>query len=179
MGAITEVVRRYVPATYYEMLSATLYEGSPRLFATSDLQALADYVKFRLFATVVTESEESTAFNPFERQFIGKLTTLQFIPAAIDYWDTRLAAKTTTGTNEVIQFRDHRKGLINLFEVLSEEVKKDSDELGFTFKLGTLVPKVTYGDNGRGILITEDPSTFPEPFGTAPTWLDLLPWRVD
>lgn len=175
MGAITEVVRRYVPATYREMISVTL--ESQRLFSTVDLQALADYVKFRLFATVVTEAEEATAYNPMQKQFIGKLTTLQFIPAAIDFWDSKLASKRTTGTSEVVQYRDNRQGLVELFEMLSKQVKDDAVELGVTHTTNSWLPGITYGDNGRGILITEDPQDFPGLNDYIPSY--LLPWSVN
>jgi len=180
VGAITDSVRRYVPATYRAMIEVTL--NNERYYTTSDLQALADYVKFRLFSTVVAEASEAAIYNPTVRQFMGKLTTIQFIPAAIDYWDSQLASKTTTGTNEALAFRDHRDGLLNLLEELTRQVEEEFIELapvyGFTINKKTLVPRVTYGDNGRGILITPDPATFPPAYGSeSPDYLGWLPWR--
>lgn len=181
MGAITDTVRRYVPATYRAMVEVT--SPSARYFTTSDLQALADYVKFRLFSTVVNEGAEATLYNPMLRQFLGKLTTIQFIPAAIDYWDSQLASKTTTGTSEVLSFRDHREGLITLLEELTRQVEEEFIELapeyGFTITKRTLIPKVSYGDNGRGILRTPDPATFPRLQEREYDALDWLPWRVE
>lgn len=177
MGAITDSVRRYVPATYRAMVEAT--SPAAKYFATSDLQALADYVKYRLFSTVVSEADEATLYNPHVRQFLGKLTTIQFIPAAIDYWDAQLASKSVTGTNEVAAYRDHRQGLIDLLEELTRQVEIEYSEIapeyGFTIHKRTLIPQVTYGDNGRGILITPDPQKFPPMEGTSglPWW----PWR--
>jgi hypothetical protein len=160
VGAVTEIVRRYVPATYNEMIVKP--SGADLLFSASDLQALANYVKFRLFSTSVSEGDEESAWNLGVRQFIGKLTTLQYIPAAIDYWDSRLATKNTTGTNEVITYRDHRDGLLNLYDSLTKEVKEDSIELGFSTKVHGLLPGVSYGDGGRGILVTPDPMDWPQ-----------------
>jgi hypothetical protein len=160
------------------MIGAT--SDQARFFATSDLQALADYVKFRLFATSVNESEEITAYDPVMRQFIGKLTTIQFIPAAIDYWDSMLASKTLTGSREVVAYRDHRAGLLALLEELTRQVEEEFPELfpEYPSARRTLVPKVSYGDNGRGILITPDPQEFPAMWGTEPSPMDRLPWRV-
>lgn len=176
MGVVTNAVRRYVPATYNAMLIAP---SDNRLFATSDLQALADYVKYRLFGTSVTESDESVFFNPYESQFLGKLTTLQFIPAAVDYWDSQLSSIVATGTGEVANFRDHRDGLLKLWDILTKEVIKDAAILGFSLKRVGLVPAISYGDDGKGVLITPDPQTFPKQWSTQRSWFSSLPWAVD
>lgn len=175
MGAITNAVRRYVPATYDAML---IQPSDNRLFATGDLQALADYVKYRLFLTGITESDETVLFNSFELQFLGKLTTLQFIPAAIDYWDSQLSSIVSTGTSEVQNFRDHLNGLIKTWEILSKQVVIDAEILGFSLKRVGLLPGVTYGDNGRKILITPDPQDFPKQYSTSRSWVDELPWKT-
>jgi hypothetical protein len=175
VGAITEAVRRYVPATYNEML---IVPNTERLFATSDLQALADYIKYRLFSTVVDESEEAILFHPAQSQFLGKLTTLQFIPAAVDFWDSRLASIVSTGTGEVANYRDHRDGLLKLWEILNREVLQDAAIFGFNLRKAGLTPKVTYGDNGRGILITPDPQCFPKQYSTEKWWLNAMPWAT-
>ena len=175
MGVITESVRRIVPATYNAMLIAP---SDNRLFATNDLQALADYVKYRLFSTIITEGDEAVLFNPPEAQFLGKLTTLQFIPAAIDYWDSQLSSIVATGTGEVANFRDHLNGLVKIWERLSQEVIKDAAILGYSLKKAGLVPGISYGDNGRGILITPDPQSFPKQWEETRNWLDALPWKT-
>lgn len=174
MGAVTNVVRRYVPNTYRQLVEAT--SGAAALFATSDLQALADYVKYKLFSTVVAEASEASIYNPVMQQFLGKLTTLQFIPAAVDYWDSTLESKTTTGTDEVIELRDHSEDLWKLFDILAAQVKEDFIELGIALK-PSLIPQVSYGDNGRGILKTLDPYDFPG-MNEEYKITDLLPWRV-
>jgi hypothetical protein len=174
VGVITEAVRRYVPASYNAILIAP---SDNRLFATNDLQALADYVKFRLFSTVVAEVDEPTAFNDQESQFLGKLTTLQFIPAAIDYWDSQLSSIVATGTGEVANFRDHLAGLSKIWDKLSQEVLIDAPLLGFNLRKAGLLPGVSYGDNGRGILITPDPQDFP-PLREPRSWVSALPWRT-
>jgi hypothetical protein len=175
VGAIAEAVRRYVPATYNEMLIAP--GAGERLFATSDLQALAHYVEYRLFATVISEADETVLFNPAQTQFLGKLTTLQFIPAAVDFWDSRLASVVSTGTGEVVNYRDHRDGLLKLWEILNREVLQDARIFGFNLKKSGLLPRVTYGDNGREILVTPDPEKFPKRFQVQRPWLET-PWRT-
>jgi len=153
-------------------------QTSDLIFSLTDLQALADYVKFRLFATVAEPADEASAWNLGVRQFVGKLTTLQYIPAAIDFWDSRLAAKTTTGTNEVVTYRDQREGLFKLYDTLTKEVAQDSIDLGFTFNVHGLLPAVSYGDNGRGILLTPDPMDYPTMDSDAVLVPDLW-WRID
>jgi hypothetical protein len=176
VGAITDIVRRYVPATYRALVESTTPTGS--LFATGDLQALADYVKFKLFATVVSEQDEALIYDPVLRQFIGKLTTIQFIPAAIDFWDSQLAQKNTTGTAEVITYRDHLAGLKHLFDELSQQVAEESLQLGLAKP--RLTPSVSYGDGEQRVLVTPDPQTFGGAYSRTRqrSYLDLLPWRV-
>lgn len=148
-----------------------------RLFSTGDLQALADYVKFRLFSTVVSETDETVYYSPAANLFLGKLTTLQFIPAAIDYWDSQLSSIVATGTGEVANFRDHLNGLVKIWERLSEEVLIDAKTLGFSLRKAGLLPGVSYGDNGRGILVTPDPQEFP-PLGSMESWTSQIPWKT-
>jgi len=175
VGVITDAVRRYLPSTYNTMLIAP---SDDRVFATGDLQALADFVKFKLFSTSVAENLEATTFNPYEAQFLGKLTTIQFIPAAVDYWDSQLANIVATGTAEVVNFRDHRDGLLKLWDILSKEVLEDAAVLGFSLKKIGLLPGVSYGDGDKDVLLTPDPNCFPEPFKVTRSWVDDLPWKT-
>lgn len=154
--------------------------GDPTLFSAADLQALADFVKFRLFGVSVDEADEGTLYSDILITFLAKLTTIQFIPAAIDYWDSRLASEVVPG--EVQQFRDHLAGLEALFKMLSDEVKADWILIGPGLGYATnkqYTPKVSYGDNGRGILNTLDPADFPPVYSAQLSYLDLLPWKVD
>ncbi len=177
MAAITDTVRRIVPSTWRALVGVT--QSGMVLYSTSDVQALADYVKFRLFSTVVAAGAESSFYDPRVVGFLGKVTTLQFLPAAIDFWGTQLESKQTTGTNESLTYRDNIESLWRLFDELTAEVAKEADDLGFTI-LGVkgLIPRVSYGDNGRGILITPDPQDFPAAYLSEP-WTDLLPWSVN
>lgn len=177
MGAITERVATYVPATYQAMIT----NGDPLLFSAEDLQALADFVKVRLLgaAGIVDEADEGTVYSDILVTFLAKLTTIQYIPAAIDYWDSRLASEVVPG--EVQQFRDHTAGLEALFKMLSDEVAQDwlilSPGLGYAKK--TWLPKVSYGDGGRGIFLTPDPMDFDPVEFCSTSWANLIPWKVD
>jgi hypothetical protein len=173
VGAVTENVRRIIPASYNAILIAP---SDNRLFATADLQALADYVKYRLFSTIVSESQEAVLYSQPVNLFLGKLTTLQFIPAAIDYWDSQLSSIVATGTGEVANFRDHLSGLSKIWDRLTQEVVTDAKLLHLSLGKSGLLPKVSYGDNGRGILITPDPQTFP-PLESNSDWV-TIPWKT-
>lgn len=171
MGAITDQVRRLVPATYNEMIITP--SATDRLYSTGDLQALADYVQFKLFSTAVGSGNELAEYGQYKSQFLGKLTTLQFIPPAVDFWDSRLASLVSTGTNEQVNYRDHREGLLKLYDILTKEVREEARYFGINLKGTGLLPRVSYGDNGNGTLITPDPSTFP-PMDNAEDVLQLV-----
>ena len=176
MGAITNIVKQYVPASYAALVGAT-----NSYYSLEDLQGLADFVKFRLYNTVVAEASEAAVYNVKEQRLLGVLTTLQFIPAAIDFWGDSLASTSTTGTSESDSFFDHRPDLWRIFDRLTAEAQALGQEVGINiYAARGVVPKVSYGDNGRGILITSDPKDFPPAWdNTLPTGNpDLLLWDV-
>jgi hypothetical protein len=176
VGAIANIVKQYVPASYAALVGSTNAYYSPE-----DLQGLADYVKFRLYNTVVAENTEASVYNPKEQRLLGILTTLQFIPAAIDFWGDQLAATTTTGTNESNSYFDHRADLWKIFDRLSNEAALLSNDLGININAArAVIPRVSYGDNGRQILVTSDPAEFPPAFDNdrVNTYRDYLIWDV-
>lgn len=161
MGAVTDVVKGYVPGSYRAMVGVT-----NSYYGMTDLQKLADYVKFRLFGTTVSALAEATVYDPLLVNFIGKLTTLQFIPAAVDYWGDQLIQETTTGTNETVTYPDRRRELWTVFDRLRQEVHNEYSELAevYGFRIygaQGVIPRVSYGDNGRGVLLTHDPNDWP------------------
>ena len=157
MGAIANIVRQYVPVSYAELVGAT-----NSYYSAEDLQGLADYVQFRLYNTVAGAASEASVYNVKEQRLLGVLTTLQFIPAAVEYWSNQLASTTTTGTNESDSFFDHRPDLWRIFDRLTAEAAALGTDLGVNvYAARGVIPRVSYGDNGRGILITGDPSLFP------------------
>jgi len=191
MGAVTEVVKSYVPSSYRAMVEATLTDKSTRaLFNYYDLtrlQGLADYVKFKLFGTSIAAVAEASTYDPLLINFIGKLTTLQFIPAAVDFWGDQTLQESLSGTNESTSYPDRRDGLWKIFDQLRAEVAAEYDELapsyGFIFRGGaSALPMVTYGDNGRGVLVTDDPQCFGKQYphserrSTLPAELTWTPW---
>lgn len=167
MGAVTDSVRALVPGSYRAMVDVT----NP-YYGPDELQALADYVKLKLTGTIVNANAEASVYDKRLVMFFGKVTTLQFIPAAVDFWGDQLIGETATGTNESRTYPDRRDGLWKYFEKLRAEVVQEFDELapiyGFIiYGSSGMVPKVTYGDNGRRILITPDPQEFEPPYGEA------------
>lgn len=157
MGAITESVRRHVPATYRAMIGPSEVTD---YYSLTDLQTIANYVVYRLFVTELSDPTEESNFNPRQIEFIGKVTTLKFIPAAIDYWMDQSETVNTHGPEESEDFPSRLAHLQELYKRLAAEVSDEWDEvIGITKP--SWAPGVSYGDNGRGLLITPDPHDFP------------------
>lgn len=175
MGAIQNVVKQYVPASFAALISATNSYYSP-----TELQSLADFVKFRLYNTVVAEASEAIIYNVKEQRLLGILTTLQFIPAAVDFWSDKYASVSTQPTSESVSYYDHRPDLWKIFDRLTAEAQALSNELGINiYAARGVVPKVSYGDNGRELLITTDPQKFSPAFdNTTQPGQDFLIWDV-
>jgi hypothetical protein len=167
MGKITDVVQRHVPASYRAMCGAT-----NNYYSLDLLQDLAEFVQYRLFSTVVDQDDEDTKYNLKERELIGVITTLNFIPAAVDYWGDQISSQAASGVNETETFFDRRTDLWKIFAQLQAEASELSQELGVFSKVANL-PGVSYGDNNRGVLITEDPQLFPH---LHQRWFGLIPW---
>lgn len=163
MGTITDVVRRYVPSSYKALVGATnSYD-----YGMTQLQALADFVQFRLFSTIPGSSNEATVWDANETELLGVLTTLQFIPAAVDYWGDALSSEATSGTNEDVSYFDRRPDLWRIHEKLVALAGDLAVDVGVSLKrVKAVVPGVSYYDNGRGILSTPDPTDFPLQSGT-------------
>lgn len=155
MGEVTNVVHRRVPASYVAMVGAT-----NSYYSLTLLQDLADFVKYRLFSTVVEEGDEGSTYNRKEVELLGILTTLQFIPAAVDYWGSQIASQGAGNVGENESFFDRRADLWKIFGQLQAEAAELSQELGLFYKAAKL-PGVSYGDNGRDVLVTADPECFP------------------
>ncbi len=172
MGAITDVVKRQVPASYLALVGATNnYFGG-----ITELQAIADYVKFRLFSTSVAAGAEATVYDLKQIQLLGTLTTLQFIPAAIDYYATQVASESLMDPSESRTYRDPRPELWNIFEKLTAQAEALGSDLGVGV-LGAkgVLPKISYGDNGQGVLLTPDPRDFAAEYDPMPLSA-MIPW---
>lgn len=169
MGKITDVVQRHVPASYRALCGIT-----NSYYSLAALQDLSEYVQFRLYNTIVGESNEATAFNPKQRELLGVLTTLNFIPAAVDYWGDQLSSQSASGVNEQETYFDRRPDLWKIFSNLQTVAQELSNELGVFSKVANL-PGVSYGDNGRKVLLTADPQKWPK-IHRDTSWID---WNVD
>lgn len=175
MGAVTDIVRRYVPASYNALanVSNTYFGG------VTELQAIANFVKFRIFSTSVDANAEATVYDLKQQQLLGILTTLQFIPPAVDYWGVvQLDSESLQDPSENKSFRDPRKELWNVFEKLVAEAQALGSELGIGV-LGAkgVLPRISYGDNGRGILLTPDPIDYGPEFEEM-NISDMIPWST-
>lgn len=177
MGALTDAVKRTVPASYRAMIGPS--DVSSSYYSKAQLQQLADYVQFRLLATVAGATLEGTNYDLVLQDFMGRVTTLKFIPAAIDYWMDQYEQQTTTGTNEVVQFAARLAHLREVQEDLAASVADDwmmlAPVYGFViYGMGGLTPGVSYGDNGRELLLTPDPQEWPAHDSTSET---ASPWE--
>lgn len=170
MGAITDIVRQNVPASYRALVGNTSYD-----FSLTDLQNIAEGVEYRLYATVAGVTQESSVFTRNQIELLGVITSMQFIPAAIDYWGDQLASQNTSGTNEDVAYFDRRPDLWKVWEKLAARAAElaATEQINVT-KLKAWLPKISYGDNGRGVLVTPDPELFSLPWDYRR--LSDIPW---
>jgi hypothetical protein len=150
-------------------------------YSLSELQAIADLVQFTFLATVAGVTEEVSVYDPLLLDFLGRAATLKFIPAAVDYWGDQLLQQTTTGTNETENFPDRQPALLKLAAQLTKELADDFLNLAETYhmsmpSMSRFIPSVSYGDNGRGVLLTPDPQEWPKQTRTRRG--TELPWEV-
>lgn len=134
----------------------------------ADLQSLADYVQFKLLATVAGATVEASVYSLLQLEFMGKVTTLKFIPAAIDYWLDQMESETLTGSNEQTQFPSRLAHLRDVYAKLAADVAEEfpmiAEDCGFIIRgLKGALPAVSYGDGGRGVLLTPEPQDWTPP----------------
>jgi hypothetical protein len=157
MGAITDIVKQNVPASYRALVGNTIYD-----YEVSDLQNIAEGTQYRLYATIAGVTQEASVFSRNQIELLGVITTMQFIPAAIDYWGDQLQSQGTSGTNEDVSYFDRRPDLWKVWERLAARAGELAEEEGVNLvRLRAIIPRVSYGDNGRNILVTPDPMQFP------------------
>lgn len=177
MGALTDIVKRYVPATYKAMIGAS---GVTDYYSVTELQALADFVQLKLFSTIAGTMAEISVYNGLQKEFLGIVTTLQFIPVAVEYWGDQLIQETVGGgagsTQGSVTYLDRREELWKIFDKLEKEAEELAVLVGIPINAArSVVPRVSYGDNGRGILVTPDPQDFGPAFDTCPPD-SFIPW---
>ena len=172
MGAITNITKTLVPASYRAMIGA-----SNSYYKQSDLQTLNEYVQSRVFSTVAIEASEAFVYSIKERQLLGILTTLQFIPAALDFWGDAYSSESANSASSTksVGYFDHRADLWKIFDRLTQEAQQLSVDLGVNINAArAFIPKVSYGDNGREILITSDPQDFERAYDLKTTDSSIL-----
>lgn len=165
MGALTEAVRRNVPASYRAMIGPSEYTS---YYSLADLQTLVEYVELRLFATKADLTAEASVWSPLQIDFIGKVATVKFIPAAIDYWMDQQETVQTTGTNETESFAARLAHLREVQRDLMEQIAADAPFV-LPQTLNSTEPGVSYYDEGRGVLDSPNPRLMPHQPG----------WRCD
>lgn len=171
MGVVTDVVKRKVPASYAALVGAT---NNSYGYGVTDLYQISQLQQFKLFGTYTTVDNESTVYTPIEVELLGVLTTMSFIPAAVDFWGDQIISQNLTGTRESNAYLDRRQELWSIYDKLVAEAAELANSAGVAIKTA-IIPNVSYGDNGRNILTTLDPACFPPIFDTSgniyETWL--------
>lgn len=153
-GEIAYQARQFMPLTWDALSNDARY--GDRMLNTR-----VNYIKYKLFNTVVDPEDEMATYNPFVVDYAAKCVALQIIPAAIEYWMNQQETVTTTGTSEVVSYPDRIRALKDLQNWLTIEVRAIEGEL----PPGTITPRA----KGRGPkiangadLITPNPQRWPK-----------------
>ena len=133
-----------------------LLEGKAN-YGETLLQSKVDIAKYRLFGTVVSATIESTIYNPLEMNYAAKMTALDVIPTAIDYYKNQRITIQTTGTTEAVSYPDRIRALEKLYATFTQEAMKLALELPDLQKRSRrALPR-----GNTKPLVTQDPSDFP------------------
>lgn len=152
LGEIATEARQLMPITWDALSTSKLYGDGL-------LSGRSNYVKYKLFATIVSPLSEATVYNPMVLDYAAKELALQIIPAGIDLW---MNAKTSVDTErENITYPDRIEGLKQLQAWLLSEVAKLRVDLNDNFVVRRKggFPKVTPTDS----LLTPNPHDFGSP----------------
>jgi hypothetical protein len=166
-GEISYQARQHIPLTWDALSTDSRY--GDRM-----LKSRTDYVKYHLFATVVSPLSEATIYNPLILDYAAKCLALQIIPAGIEYWMNQQTSVATSGTSESVTYPDRIKSLEAVKEWLTAEVVRLQPELGGSFvrRRKINLPGITpTGTDFR----TPDPNTYPKHFNLPPTTIPWLP----
>lgn len=148
-GALAATARSYFPATWDAL-------AREDVLGDAGLQQAVDLAQFRLFATVATNSAQTSAYNPLQKSYLARMIAYQLIPAGIDYWGDQLLSEQIRGTEESAVYADRRTGLYKIAIRLSAELAKDLVEItGLIQKRRT--PGVGVSPGG---FVTQDPQDF-------------------
>lgn len=112
---IYELARTNLPNSW-DAIANNSYYGEPLL------KSKVDFVKFRIFSTIVDSTIEESVYNPLQMNYAAKYTALQIIPVAMDHYKSLRQTITTTGTNESVSYPDRIAALEKLKDQLTAEV---------------------------------------------------------
>jgi len=115
-GPIALAARGYIPELWDALANSTFYGDTL-------LGSKRDYVKFALFGTVVTATQEDTAYNPLQVEYAAKGLAITLIPAGADFYANKLQTITATGTNESKTYPDRIASLWRIHTRLINEME--------------------------------------------------------
>lgn len=116
MGRIADNTRTIIPVTW-DALSKDSRVGD------SALEARIDYIESLVFGDPIPDGGEA-ALDALVVEFVSKLSALEIIDMAIDFWMNQEDTLTTTGTNEVVSFPDRISALEKRKKTLLADVAK-------------------------------------------------------
>lgn len=126
------------------------------------LTGKTEFVKYKLFSTIVNATVEESVYNPIEIQYAAKQVALQVIPIAIDYYKSKKQSISTQGgSTESVTYPDRINALEKLYDLLTREVIDLASELpsgSITKRKRKIIP--AYGTERD--LVTQDPSEYPK-----------------
>lgn len=129
-GAFYEFTKSHFPSSWSHLENA---------LGDDVIQREIEVVKKTVFGTDVTVAEESN-YDIRIQAYIGKLSAIQIIPRAIEYWMNQHQSLSATGTNENVSFPDRVDALWKLYERLLREVARDKEEIEVVIGIPTLKP---------------------------------------
>jgi hypothetical protein len=93
------------------------------------LQKRIEVQKKRLFGSTVVLPEDEEDLDIRVQQFIAKLTVLNLMSTAMEYWMDRHEMVSATGTNETVSFPERIEHLKQIRDQLTREVVEERDEI--------------------------------------------------
>lgn len=115
-GAIAERIQGIIPVTWDALVNDSRY-------GENMMRTAIDTVKTRVTGTNISPLSEST-YSVLVVDYLAKVTVLDLITPAIDFWMNQPLAETTTGTSEVVSFTERVEALNQLRKDLLEETRR-------------------------------------------------------
>lgn len=163
LGKVADLARQHMPVTWDRLAQDVRYGNRM-------LKDRVDVTKYRLFGTVVAASAESTTYDLFVLDYLGKVVAYSLIPAAIEYWTDSHQSLSATGTAETVSYPDRLRALENLGKRLAAEITDMQPDVD------AIVPHTRRRTGGyaavdtTGPLVTSDPGAFPRLYATTHSW---------